>query len=33
MSEAVASVLPDLAFMGGTRAMTTTPIIGDPVEP
>jgi ribonuclease Z len=33
MAEVTSTTYTDLAYMGGTRAVATTPIIGQPVEP
>nr|MCU0265765.1 MBL fold metallo-hydrolase [Actinomycetes bacterium] len=33
MAQVLSNAYTDLAFMGGTKAVATTPIIGHPVEP
>ena len=33
MSQTMSAAYTDLAYMGGTKAVATAPIIGDPLEP
>ena len=33
MAQAMSTAYTDLAYLGGTKAVATTPIIGQPTEP